>query len=970
MVSFFDGILGRTNKAKTKDVIARATSGYGVTANADATFGSSTWDVEQAKRLAYDRSMWVYKCVNVIATQQAELDINLKNYELRRRGEPVDNKTIHRLLNERSNPYETARSLRFRLAAQLLLSSKGAFVELVRAPSDEVIALYLLPPHLVEPIKSDKNFVDGYRVKRDNQSWETVDANNIIWFNIYRDMFDMYKATPPITALRMAVDTDNLARMFNLNFLRNDGRPGTLVALKGNGLLAEDAAEIQNKFDGGYTTAGKTLVIEADDISVVDMSKTGRDVQWADTVNMAKDDITEVFGVPTSMFGNSSGRCLRESEFVHLADGSIHTAGSLVGSSFHLLQPTEDGYKVVDAHATTNGEAKIYKITTFSGRTLETNGHHPLYAASVKDNGRAKAETNPIGWTEMSKIKELWEKKDCHSVGIYTEVAVPYYFEQTTHVDHDLDDTYDAGVGLQVVPEWLFTASEDTQVAFLSGLYNNHGKLSQHTSFDLDTPTLNYARNLQRLLLRVGVHSNVTSYKNKHVVSIGGKVNMLQFLSLIDLDGKKRANADRVVHRLSASNARDSALLRNEGLPSGMMWDRVLSVEEIGTDNTVAITVPDGNTYVSMFWEHNTFDNAGAEIENFWTGTMVPFCGAIAAEFEPITGSLDDRIHLEYDFSKVNVLQQAERKRIDQAKSDLTVGALSYDDYFEIIGKPKMNIASSRVHYLPNNYGILGAPDDVAEVTEQRRAFLGGSGGLGGSNDAVQWGTQSGNPFASIGNGTVGGNNDFVQQNAAANGGDSMMSVNQVAARALRASEGAQKPVAAISPGANIEVQERVEQLQKSLQRIDHEVESSRIQRFNTLAETLMKTWVEDLVNVSTERLEHSKVRKGTRHWLGEGSGDNALDVDYIVADDNWRRVRVKDRLEKEAFSLAHYQQTESYADTLFDTVVDNLKKTIAASDAEGVDLETIAIDIKLYGEDVEAKVEQVSQIMTKIGTE
>jgi hypothetical protein len=73
-------------------------------------------------------------------------------------------------------------------------------------------------------------------------------------------------------------------------------------------LGVEDAEELRRRFSGGPSNAGQTTVIEADGLSVQDMSSNPRDVQWQEAVRGSKEDILLAFGVPESVLGNASGR--------------------------------------------------------------------------------------------------------------------------------------------------------------------------------------------------------------------------------------------------------------------------------------------------------------------------------------------------------------------------------------------------------------------------------------------------------------------------------------------------------------------------------------------------------------------------------------------------------------------------------------------------------------------------------------
>lgn len=303
--------LFRRRRAKENSPIAHAISGSaaataGMYGSVFST-GSGGWDVQRAVNEGLERVLWVFRCCDVIAGNQSKLTMLL------REGDPDEGRTkhddrVHRLLNRRPNIHETAQDFRYRLSIQLLLSKRGAFIEVVPDRFGRPKALELLPPHLVEPIPDAETFVSGYRLLNQVSLEEVIlPKERVIWVRLKPHPIDPYLQLTPLTAAGLIVDGDWLARLFNRNFLLNDGRPGMLVAIRGH-LNQIDAEEIKRRFNGGPTNAGRTTVVEADDVNAQDMSGTPRDMQYLEMLRGSKEDILLAFGVPESIIGNASGR--------------------------------------------------------------------------------------------------------------------------------------------------------------------------------------------------------------------------------------------------------------------------------------------------------------------------------------------------------------------------------------------------------------------------------------------------------------------------------------------------------------------------------------------------------------------------------------------------------------------------------------------------------------------------------------
>lgn len=265
------------------------------------------WDINQAMQYAMEQVMWVFRAVDVIAENQSGVPIKLRRGLEEDTGEWLDDPNLYRLLNIRANSYESAKDFRYRLSANLLLSRRGAFVEIVRDQAGRPRELHILPAGTTHPIPDPKKFVSAYRVHRSDNDYNDLDPENVIWFKSKPHPTDPYQQMTPLTSLGVSVETDWLAHQFNRTYLQNGGRQGLLIALKGQ-VSQEDAEEIKRRFSGGPMRAGEATVIEGDGIDVKDMSGRPTDVQWSELMGTSKDEILMGFGVPESVMGNASGR--------------------------------------------------------------------------------------------------------------------------------------------------------------------------------------------------------------------------------------------------------------------------------------------------------------------------------------------------------------------------------------------------------------------------------------------------------------------------------------------------------------------------------------------------------------------------------------------------------------------------------------------------------------------------------------
>lgn len=307
MAGFLGGLF-ESKAARPSEAIARATgSSPGAYAGGMALRTLGQWDIDHAVKNGMERVIWVFRAVDVIAQNQASVPILLHQGMDRSGGAVIDDPRLWKLLNFRCNSYERAWQFRYRLTGNLLLSKRGAFIEVVNGRDGRPSELHLLPAGTTAPIPDPKRFVSGYEVLRSDFRVETIPADRVIWLKAKPHPTDPYSQMTPLQAAGLAVETDFFARLFNRNFLMNDGRPGLIVSIKGN-LNPMDAETIKARFGGGPANAGQTTVIEAEGMDVADMAGNPRDIQWDSMLQGSKEDILMAFGVPESVMGNASGR--------------------------------------------------------------------------------------------------------------------------------------------------------------------------------------------------------------------------------------------------------------------------------------------------------------------------------------------------------------------------------------------------------------------------------------------------------------------------------------------------------------------------------------------------------------------------------------------------------------------------------------------------------------------------------------
>jgi len=302
----------------SSDKSVRLTDGKSISIGAPVAYNaglvgkpySDGWDIERAYREGLAKVTWVYRAIDAISSNQARLPAAFLR-DNSPFGERVprdeENEDLATLLNQKSNDGESAFAFRYRVSAQLLMSTRGVFIEIIRGRGGMPKALHLLPPQNTAPIPDEKKFVAAFEVELPNGKKQRLNPKNVIWIRRPHPL-DPYLSMTPMESAGVAIEVEHLAKLYNRNFLLNDGRPGGLLVLRGM-IDDDDKQELQARFRGNLARAGGIGVISSDDgADFVDTAASPREAAYESLRQVTKDEILAAFGVPESVIGNAAGR--------------------------------------------------------------------------------------------------------------------------------------------------------------------------------------------------------------------------------------------------------------------------------------------------------------------------------------------------------------------------------------------------------------------------------------------------------------------------------------------------------------------------------------------------------------------------------------------------------------------------------------------------------------------------------------
>lgn len=300
--------------------IAGYQSSYDMRSGSMQVFGNGSradgWDLERVASEAYESTVWTYRCIELMSGHSSRLPFRAAKNRGREDEELLEDHPLFRLMNKRANPMEKGRHFRKRLSAQLLLSKKGVFVEVGRTRMGTLNRLDLLDPDRVTIVKSDSgDYIDYFQYQTRNGGIVDLAPERVRWIREPHPI-DPFSGVTPLEAAGISIELDALSRLYNVSFIKNDSRPGGILAVDVDTMSDTEMSRLERKFKPGAHHAGELEVIAAGPggLNYVDTTTRPRDMAYGDSSKNAKVEILSAFGIGESVLGNASERTFANSE--------------------------------------------------------------------------------------------------------------------------------------------------------------------------------------------------------------------------------------------------------------------------------------------------------------------------------------------------------------------------------------------------------------------------------------------------------------------------------------------------------------------------------------------------------------------------------------------------------------------------------------------------------------------------------
>lgn len=238
---------------------------------------------------------WIYACIRAIAERVGSIELNLVKSDRGGNKEIIYNHPAIDAL-EYVNEYFTRFTLFERLQSNLELEGKEYWI-LYRDGLGSPREIYPVKPSLIQPVRSQRDFISGYKYTIDGESF-LLKPEDVIPFRNFNPASDI-EGLSTLDAVRTVAQTDEYAKLYNKAFFENAARPDMVLKFKQE-LTKEQKDSIRQKLlqeYAGVKKHGKAMILD-NNVDVDVLGTTQTDMQFIEGRRFTRDEILAIFRVP------------------------------------------------------------------------------------------------------------------------------------------------------------------------------------------------------------------------------------------------------------------------------------------------------------------------------------------------------------------------------------------------------------------------------------------------------------------------------------------------------------------------------------------------------------------------------------------------------------------------------------------------------------------------------------------------
>jgi HK97 family phage portal protein len=305
--NILDRAIGRLGYMKASDVpISVAFAGE---APPDPLVNFGGFTDEQRERLAIT-SAWVYSDIRAIANEGSGASIGIHRSLGQEKTEEIVDHPFERLMR-RPNGFMSGDWLKQYTLWWWLLRGEAYWWKVFDL-SGELKQLWPIPSTRMKPIPDRKKYIRGYvYFPRHGQKAKELPPEQVCFFR-FPNPFDFHRGLAPLTAYRLALETDTAAVRWNRDTFNQGGALQMLISLPADlgkveftrrkAEIVEELVEKQRRF----------MIGRAGDIKAEQLSVSHKDLEFLAGREFTREEIDRVFGIPAGYWAKDANRANAE----------------------------------------------------------------------------------------------------------------------------------------------------------------------------------------------------------------------------------------------------------------------------------------------------------------------------------------------------------------------------------------------------------------------------------------------------------------------------------------------------------------------------------------------------------------------------------------------------------------------------------------------------------------------------------
>jgi len=278
----------------------------------------SDWSDEQRERLAVT-SAWVYSDIKGIANEGSQAGVGI--YE--RKGEELEEVVSHEFeaIMRRPNDFMGGAWLRQYTLWWWLLRGEAYWLKVFDV-GGSLREIWPLPASRMRPIPDPVMYISGYGYRgRQGEPEQRLEVEQVCFFR-FPNPFDYHRGLSPMSAYRLAMETDVSAARWNREFFNNGAALQMILSVP---QMVQSQFE-QVKLDINQQLLDQQrrfLVARAGDIKAEAVTVTQKDAEFLAGRVFSQQEIDRIFGYPAGYWSDKANRANAEAAKATLIDQAV-----------------------------------------------------------------------------------------------------------------------------------------------------------------------------------------------------------------------------------------------------------------------------------------------------------------------------------------------------------------------------------------------------------------------------------------------------------------------------------------------------------------------------------------------------------------------------------------------------------------------------------------------------------------------